>query len=190
MGEIILVVIGIFIALQINNWNENRKLKLKEKILLIEFLNSIEGDLSASENWYKPRLTRKKEAIDSLFHYIKTQKSLSDSLFIAFYRNLYSLPNLRFDDGPFRNLESFGLELISNDSLRKSINRAYAISLPAFKNFADESSNNHKDEISERDRRIMTLKYKYINDSIQGFLLVPKVNNIINNQDFYWIFKF
>lgn len=27
-GEIILVVIGILIALQINNWNENRKGKL------------------------------------------------------------------------------------------------------------------------------------------------------------------
>ncbi len=26
IGEIILVVIGILIALQINNWNENRKL--------------------------------------------------------------------------------------------------------------------------------------------------------------------
>ena len=30
-GEIILVVIGILIALQINNWNENRKNKIKEK---------------------------------------------------------------------------------------------------------------------------------------------------------------
>jgi hypothetical protein len=29
IGEIVLVVIGIIIALQINNWNENRK-KLKE----------------------------------------------------------------------------------------------------------------------------------------------------------------
>ena len=29
VGEIILVVIGILIALQINNWNENRKLQIK-----------------------------------------------------------------------------------------------------------------------------------------------------------------
>ena len=29
-GEIILVVIGILIALQINNWNENRKNKITE----------------------------------------------------------------------------------------------------------------------------------------------------------------
>ncbi|HBU78269.1 MAG TPA: hypothetical protein DEF18_09225, partial [Muricauda sp.] len=31
LGEIILVVIGILIALRINNWNENRKLYQEEK---------------------------------------------------------------------------------------------------------------------------------------------------------------
>jgi len=35
IGEIILVVIGILIALQINNWNENRKMKLEEHDLLV-----------------------------------------------------------------------------------------------------------------------------------------------------------
>ncbi|TYA56024.1 hypothetical protein FVF61_07000 [Formosa maritima] len=30
IGEIVLVVIGILIALQINNWNENRKNKIAE----------------------------------------------------------------------------------------------------------------------------------------------------------------
>jgi hypothetical protein len=34
MGEIILVVIGILIALGINNWNENRKSKQAEKVVL------------------------------------------------------------------------------------------------------------------------------------------------------------
>ncbi len=29
IGEIILVVIGILIALQINNWNENRRVKTR-----------------------------------------------------------------------------------------------------------------------------------------------------------------
>lgn len=34
IGEIILVVIGILIALSINNWNENRKDRILEKVLL------------------------------------------------------------------------------------------------------------------------------------------------------------
>ena len=35
IGEIALVVIGILIALSINNWNENNKLEKKEATLLI-----------------------------------------------------------------------------------------------------------------------------------------------------------
>lgn len=35
-GEILLVVVGILIALQVNNWNEHRKDKIKEKTLLKE----------------------------------------------------------------------------------------------------------------------------------------------------------
>jgi hypothetical protein len=34
IGEIVLVVIGILIALQINNWNENRKETIEEKAIL------------------------------------------------------------------------------------------------------------------------------------------------------------
>ena len=34
VGEIVLVVIGILIALQVNNWNEYRKEKVEEKKIL------------------------------------------------------------------------------------------------------------------------------------------------------------
>jgi len=43
-GEIILVVIGILIALQINNWNENRKAQIAQKDLLINFYENLEAD--------------------------------------------------------------------------------------------------------------------------------------------------
>ena len=46
IGEIILVVIGILIALSINNWNENRKNQLKESLLL----NNITEDLEIDAN--------------------------------------------------------------------------------------------------------------------------------------------
>ncbi|MDY2587949.1 DUF6090 family protein [Winogradskyella aquimaris] len=45
IGEIILVVIGILIALQINNWNENRKDRIVEQILYKSLISSLESDL-------------------------------------------------------------------------------------------------------------------------------------------------
>ena len=45
IGEIILVIIGILIALQINNWNEQNKKTRTEIIYLREIRKSLEVDL-------------------------------------------------------------------------------------------------------------------------------------------------
>jgi len=61
IGEIILVVIGILIALSINNWNEGRINKIKEQ----EYLEGIKTDLQSDLNYidillpnYKSRIQR------------------------------------------------------------------------------------------------------------------------------------
>ena len=45
IGEIVLVVIGILIALQINNWNENRKTNKKEQALLVALNQELTNNL-------------------------------------------------------------------------------------------------------------------------------------------------
>ena len=55
IGEIILVVIGILIALQINNWNENNKLKKQEKELLANVLIHLQQDAKAIESVKKTK---------------------------------------------------------------------------------------------------------------------------------------
>ena len=44
VGEIVLVVVGILIALSINNWNEERKLNKQEAYLLAQMQKEFEGD--------------------------------------------------------------------------------------------------------------------------------------------------
>ena len=44
LGEILLVMIGIVFALQVNNWNENRKAIISEKELLSGVLESLKED--------------------------------------------------------------------------------------------------------------------------------------------------
>ncbi len=46
IGEIFLVVIGILIALQVNTWNENRKLRKQERI----YLQNLRDDMKAQIN--------------------------------------------------------------------------------------------------------------------------------------------
>ena len=52
-GEIVLVVIGILIALSINNWNENRKNKLTESEYYCKLLADFELDRQNISELYK-----------------------------------------------------------------------------------------------------------------------------------------
>ncbi|WP_280115287.1 DUF6090 family protein [Gaetbulibacter sp. S0825] len=49
IGEIVLVVIGILIALSINNWNENKKANIKLNKLLVNVFNDLEVDLATTQ---------------------------------------------------------------------------------------------------------------------------------------------
>ena len=49
IGEIILVVIGILIALQINNWNENNKLESKKQDYYLQLLDDLNSDKIAAK---------------------------------------------------------------------------------------------------------------------------------------------
>jgi len=46
IGEIVLVVIGILIALQINNWNENRKIEQSGKEYIKEIYKDLKIEIS------------------------------------------------------------------------------------------------------------------------------------------------
>ncbi len=50
IGEIFLVVIGILIAVQINNWNEKKKIDIEEKLFLSGLIIDIEQDISNLKN--------------------------------------------------------------------------------------------------------------------------------------------
>jgi type II secretory pathway pseudopilin PulG len=50
IGEIVLVVIGILIALSINNWNENRKTQNMQESLLINFNENLTADSIILQN--------------------------------------------------------------------------------------------------------------------------------------------
>ena len=50
IGEIALVVVGILIALQINNWNEERKNRKKEGFYLVELKNEFRDNREIARN--------------------------------------------------------------------------------------------------------------------------------------------
>ena len=125
IGEIVLVVIGILIALQINNWNENQKKIAQEHFILEKLKFDISLDLNSisieieSINKNINELTFCTDAILD-----KTEPTRKD-----FMKNLNSLLTITLfnqNQTTFNNIVSSGqIEYIQNQTLIDSITKYY-----------------------------------------------------------------
>jgi hypothetical protein len=123
-GEVFLVVIGILIALQINNWSENRKLQNKEKTLLREMQSNLYEDLLDFD--YNIRGTKMRlQANEIVLQVLEDSLPPHDSL-KTHYANLTGSYQLTENTGAFDNLKSIGFDIVRNDSLRARITRLYS----------------------------------------------------------------
>lgn len=67
IGEVLIVIVGILIAIQINNWNLERQAEIKINRLLLEIKNNLPDEIESAEliiNWYNHKdtlLTRVKQ---------------------------------------------------------------------------------------------------------------------------------
>ncbi len=118
VGEIILVVIGILIALSINNWNENRKERQYELEILSEIYEGLRADSARLVTWWIPRVENKWSGIERMSQYIYEGRLPADSTIRDAYRDMGQTFLISLNMGPFESLKSNGLELISDKELR------------------------------------------------------------------------
>jgi hypothetical protein len=121
IGEIVLVVVGILIALQINNWNTQLKLENEELRILNELKSvlvgkTIFGDLEFMKNRIK-RNRESKASGDILIKYFQEDLPYDDSLNYHF-ANAHSRSIGLIKDHAYQNAKNYGLRFISNDSLK------------------------------------------------------------------------
>jgi hypothetical protein len=120
IGEIILVVIGILLALQINTWNENRIDSKRLNLYTQSLLNDLELD--------------KKRLIECMV-FDSTKVSIIDRLsepvqdFIEDYsdRGILTIKSIKVNNATFKTMSSSNdLELYQNIDLQNSISKYYA----------------------------------------------------------------
>ena len=120
IGEILLVVIGILIALQINNWNEKRK----DSNLELEILTGIKNDLEANIDLFEMRISNDSLVVayfDKLIQILNDETSVYDKSMNRYFGGIESWIPIHTNRMAYSNLQSKGLHLISNDSLRSQI---------------------------------------------------------------------
>jgi len=73
IGEIVLVVIGILIALQINNWNENQKLEKTTEDYYTQLLDDLNNDIISTQSIIKEFSNQQKEYNNYISSYDKKE---------------------------------------------------------------------------------------------------------------------
>lgn len=116
IGEIILVVIGILIALSINNWNEERKYRNLEIVTLIEIQKGLKQAKKENERSENANLETIK-SYEVLLDHIEKKTPYNESLNFHF-SNLLSWQEPDFNYSGFELFKNRGSDLISNDSIR------------------------------------------------------------------------
>jgi len=141
IGEIVLVVIGILIALSINNWNENRKMKFKE----IKSLNELRKDLVQNLNDINGNISDLqicKNSNEVIIYHIDNNIAYNDSLDYHFSM-LYPYISFIANQTTYETLKQNGIDLISNDSLRRLISDLYSYQFKAYQTFENTYMVNH-----------------------------------------------
>ncbi|WP_156115531.1 DUF6090 family protein [Psychroserpens sp. Hel_I_66] len=129
IGEIILVVIGILIALQINNWNENRKINYQEFVYLQDLKNDVTFDIKT----LNARVTDNNEIvrnIDAILTLISSKKMFTEQdevlladMTLKLFGESYFIP----EKGTINQIQSSSSgSFIKNKTLRDLIFRYYS----------------------------------------------------------------
>ena len=154
IGEIVLVVIGILIALQINNSNESKKTRIYEVKMLAELKHTLESDVK-----YFERMKDRMQRLDSsttVFINLAYKKSIYiDSIFlneeikeILRYRLRIGVA-YKYNSGPYEAIKSSGMDKISNDSLRNLLVKFYDFDLPRHKELTEWAHRGYENDLAQ-----------------------------------------
>ncbi|WP_053969914.1 DUF6090 family protein [Mangrovimonas sp. ST2L15] len=137
IGEIVLVVIGILIALQVNNWNNYRKDRNDEKMALIEIYQSLYYQNNQVIPYQLKRTITAEHGINTFLNLREQHATISDSVFKRLWGEINMGARFTYESGPFEAIKNRGLNLISNDSIRTMLVTLYETTFPRTQYFTN-----------------------------------------------------
>jgi hypothetical protein len=132
IGEIALVVIGILIALQINNSNEAKKDRAFEVKMLHEIRNELIQD-TIYFNMIKERATTARKGAQGMLNLYPDAQPNPDSI-LKYGRMMSTRFLYVYHKGAYEALKSTGIDRVSNDSVRLLLTDMYDFRLPRAQN--------------------------------------------------------
>ena len=172
IGEIVLVVIGILIALQINNWNEERKLVIEEKDIYKNIITDLRRDAVLIDNAVKFAKSQQK------VHYQIYHEIIDDSLHNTDMD--YDLIIFPYSFHSHIETNHLGVSRDLKDAEAAENINAYFRQLGEYKTSLDEHNSDIKNEIVNFFSRngVFNLENAYTQDRVYDY---SSKNQILNH---------
>ncbi len=123
IGEVLLIVVGILIALAISDWNDRRLDRQQEIAMLREVQAALVTDLAALES--KLEETRRAVGLmESLLGLLEEPPTYTPDL-DRLFGSVYGLRRANLSSAAYETLKSVGLQTVSNRELRALVARVF-----------------------------------------------------------------
>jgi len=170
IGEIILVVIGILIALQINNANEERKTRRAERSYLVRLVEDLEENKELWSERYSIEENLLKAA-NAFINYSFNEDKDAIRNVIPYFNSVTTWDDLHINQVTFKEMVSSGnFDLISNDSIKfklQNLEKTYQTIL----NRWDTTKKDHLEVLSDIIIKKVNFLYSYPIDPSQKEIL-------------------
>lgn len=153
-GEITLVVVGILIALQVNNWNENRK----DRVHAVKILKSLEQEIR-QDSIYFDKVFHVEESVllvasQRLFeeHSMNEVDTKYDSTLGTYFRYASFTPVIKYTDNAYKELANSNLlDQIRSEELKETLLSYYGQIdfLVKYSEEANQLSNNLGNDLAQ-----------------------------------------
>ena len=120
VGEILLVVVGILIALSINNWNEWQQQREKETIILYALKENLESNIQLLEKKIKS-IKRQKQSGELIYQLVKNGNTNELITPEDWHSALINGGDLILSLEGYESLKNNGFDIIINADLKKEI---------------------------------------------------------------------
>lgn len=177
IGEIILVVIGILIALQVNNWNENRKLRNEQKLITASIKEDLKADTIYLNNYIR-KLQKDYEILKDQSNKVNRIAYSKDSLIHFLKKEIYvfSVTFKGFNNNSYESIKASGKLDILDNTIKQPL---YELSILQSVNYDKNRSlaNDYYDEIENLVRNYpIQVPFSFIKDTPQNDFLWKNMN--------------
>jgi len=127
LGEMLLIVVGILVALKIDNWNQTKQ----DNIIVESYLEKINANIAADLNNLESLIDSRRQALlytNTILKYYKNEQISDSKLFELGFNSLFIETRFYTNSSAYESLKSSGfLRNIDNGSIEAGLNSYYSL---------------------------------------------------------------